>query len=86
MGRKLIMEMANTTKQIAEQLRQDAENGLFKGEKGEKGEQGVQGPKGDRGDTAGINVTDDGNGNVTIISVLNNLDGESLPDGDGVSY
>ena len=58
-----LVNLANETKQIAQSVRTDADNGVFKGEKGdtgpqgEKGETGAQGPqglkgdKGDKGDT-----------------------------------
>lgn len=45
-----MLQIANQAKEIAQKLRQDAENGLFKGEKGEKGEDGTKGEKGDKGD------------------------------------
>lgn len=38
------------TKQIAQSVRADADNGLFKGDKGEPGEKGNKGDKGDKGD------------------------------------
>jgi hypothetical protein len=38
------------TKQIAFSVRQDADNGLFKGDKGDKGDKGAKGDKGDRGE------------------------------------
>lgn len=45
-----ILEMVNETKDIAEKLRQDAQNGLFNGEKGAQGEQGIQGAQGEKGE------------------------------------
>ena len=48
-----IINLTVQTKEIAQSVREDADNGLFKGEKGErgdKGEQGIQGNKGDKGD------------------------------------
>jgi hypothetical protein len=42
-----ILEMVNETKGIAEKLRQDAQNGVFTGEKGDAGEKGDKGDKGD---------------------------------------
>ena len=38
------------TKDIAQSVRDDANNGLFNGEKGEKGDTGEKGPQGDKGD------------------------------------
>ncbi len=55
-----IIELAEKTKQIAQSVRTDADNGLFKGdkgdigpqgEKGDQGPQGIQGEKGEKGDT-----------------------------------
>ena len=58
-----ILEMVNETKDIAEKLRQDAQNGVFTGEKGdagEKGEKGDTGEKGDKGDKGdAYTLTDD---------------------------
>lgn len=60
-----LLNLANATSIIAQSVRNDADNGLFKGdkgdtgpqgvqgiqgEKGDKGEQGIQGPQGDKGD------------------------------------
>lgn len=57
-----IQEIMNNTKEIAQSVRNDADNGVFKGDKGDKGdkgetgpqgpqgEQGMQGPKGDTGE------------------------------------
>ena len=90
-----MLEMANTTKQIAEQLRQDAENGLFKGEKGDKGDTGERGVSGiyvGSGEMPeGYNVQIDPDGEVLdvkaiIEDALANFDGTTLPDGDEVSY
>ena len=44
-----LLNLANETKQIAQSVRDDADDGLFKGEKGEKGDTGPQGEKGDKG-------------------------------------
>lgn len=38
------------TQGIAQSVREDADNGVFKGEKGDKGDRGIQGPKGEKGD------------------------------------
>lgn len=46
-----LMDLANETKAIAQSVRNDADNGLFNGEKGEKGDTGEQGVKGEKGDT-----------------------------------
>lgn len=60
-----IIEICAQSKQVADSVREDADNGLFKGDKGEKGDigpigiqgekgepgpQGIQGKKGDKGD------------------------------------
>lgn len=57
-----LQEIMNDTKEIAQSVRDDADNGVFKGDKGDKGdkgetgpqgsqgEQGMQGPKGDTGE------------------------------------
>lgn len=49
-----IVSIMQENKEISESLRNDAEDGKFKGEKGDKGDtgaQGIQGIKGDKGDT-----------------------------------
>ena len=45
------------TKGIAESVKNDADNGVFKGEKGDKGDMGEPGPKGDKGDKGDIGPT-----------------------------
>lgn len=54
-----LVNLANETKQIAQSVRTDADNGVFKGDKGDQGiqglkgdtgAQGIQGVKGDKGD------------------------------------
>lgn len=45
-----ITQIMNETKAVAQSVRDDADNGLFKGDKGEQGEQGIKGDKGDKGD------------------------------------
>ena len=42
--------ISEETKQIALSIREDADNGLFKGDKGDTGEKGAKGDKGDKGD------------------------------------
>ncbi len=44
-----IQQIMNDTKEIAQSVRDDADNGIFKGEKGEKGDTGPAGPKGEQG-------------------------------------
>ena len=47
-----LLQTMEQTKQIAQSVRSDADNGFFKGEKGDKGEvgpQGIQGEKGEQG-------------------------------------
>lgn len=46
-----LLNLADTTKQIAQSVRDDADSGKFKGDKGDTGLQGIQGEKGDKGDT-----------------------------------
>ncbi len=45
-----IINLTSDAKNIAYSVRQDADNGVFKGEKGEQGEQGPKGDKGDKGE------------------------------------
>lgn len=45
-----IVNIMQTTKDIAQSVRDDADNGLFDGEKGEQGEKGEKGEKGDKGE------------------------------------
>ncbi len=49
-----LINLTSSTKEIAESVRNDADNGVFKGEKGDKGDQGIQGIKGDKGDKGDI--------------------------------
>lgn len=44
-----LLNLANETKQIAQSVKDDADNGLFKGEKGDPGPQGIQGVQGEQG-------------------------------------
>lgn len=58
-----IVSLTTEVKAIAQSIRTDADNGLFKGEKGEKGDKGPAGPqgekgeKGDKGDDADIDTS-----------------------------
>ena len=45
-----LVNLAEEAKLIAQSVRDDADNGLFKGEKGDTGPQGIQGEKGDTGE------------------------------------
>lgn len=45
-----IIGLVNETKSVAQSVRDDADNGLFNGEKGEKGDKGDTGPQGPRGE------------------------------------
>lgn len=45
-----IQQIMNETKEIAQSVRDDADNGVFKGEKGDKGDIGPAGPKGEQGE------------------------------------
>ncbi len=53
-----IINIMAETQQIAQSVRNDADKGLFKGERGEKGEQGVRGPKGADGSNYVLTDTD----------------------------
>lgn len=46
-----IVDIMTEAKQIAQSVRNDADNGLFKGDKGDKGDTGDKGDKGEKGDT-----------------------------------
>lgn len=46
-----IIGIATSAKNVADSVREDADAGLFKGEKGDKGDSGEQGPQGERGET-----------------------------------
>ena len=45
-----LIYLAMVTKEVAESVREDANNGVFKGDKGDKGDIGPKGDKGDKGD------------------------------------
>ena len=45
-----LVSLANATKKIAQSVRNDADNGVFKGDKGDTGPQGERGEKGDIGE------------------------------------
>lgn len=45
-----MQEIMDSTSKIAKSVRDDANNGVFKGEKGDKGDTGPIGPKGDKGE------------------------------------
>ena len=45
-----LINLAMETKEVAESVREDADNGVFKGEKGDKGDIGPKGDKGDKGE------------------------------------
>lgn len=49
-----LINLASQTKIIAETVREDADKGLFKGEKGDKGDQGIQGVQGIQGEKGDI--------------------------------
>lgn len=46
-----LVNIYEATKAVAQSVRDDADNGLFKGEKGDKGDKGEQGIQGEKGDT-----------------------------------
>lgn len=52
-----LINLANETKEIARSVRNDADNGVFKGEKGDPGEPGAKGDKGDRGEKGETGAT-----------------------------
>ena len=45
-----IVQIMEDTRAVAQSLREDADSGLFKGEKGDRGDRGERGEKGDKGD------------------------------------
>lgn len=45
-----IQEIVDSTKQIAQSIRDDADSGVFKGDKGDTGDTGPIGPKGEKGE------------------------------------
>ncbi len=45
-----LVSIYEETKEIAQSVRNDADNGLFKGDKGDTGEKGAKGDKGDKGE------------------------------------
>jgi hypothetical protein len=48
---------ASSAVQVAQGVRDDADAGVFKGDKGDPGEQGIQGIQGDKGDTGAAGYT-----------------------------
>lgn len=60
-----LVSLANATKEIAQSVRDDANNGVFKGEKGDTGSQGEKGDKGEKGDIGPQGVKGD-SGDVSI--------------------
>lgn len=87
-----IINLCNETKAIAQSVREDADNGVFKGDKGDKGEkgdtgvqgiQGIQGEKGEDGYTPrkGVDYYTETDKQELVNDVL-----AALPNGDEVSY
>lgn len=96
-----IMGIATLARAIAQSVRDDADNGLFKGEKGDKGENGERGESGvyvGSGDMPeGCNLQIDPIGETLdipseewvrsiVADEIANLGATTLPDGDEVSY
>ena len=46
-----LLSICDSAKNISQSVRDDADNGVFKGEKGDKGDKGDTGAKGEKGDT-----------------------------------
>lgn len=67
-----IINLTTQTKEIAESIRNDADNGLFKGEKGDKGDQGVQGEKGEKGEKGDTGEVTYEYANNTFASAITN--------------
>lgn len=89
-----LINLANETREIAQSVRTDADNGVFKGDKGdcgpqgEKGDTGAQGPqglKGDKGDKG-----DTGDQGIQGVQGIQGLKGDKGEDGytpqKGVDY
>lgn len=91
-----LVNLATETKLIAQSVRDDADNGAFKGDKGEKGDTGLQGPKGDIGERGpqgiqGIQGPKGDKGDSYVItetdkSEIVELVMAALPNGDEVYY
>ncbi|MDY4181214.1 MAG: hypothetical protein SOY13_06340, partial [Pseudoflavonifractor sp.] len=89
-----LITLANETKEIAQSVRTDADNGVFKGEKGdrgpqgEKGNTGAQGPQGLKGDKG--EKGDTGEQGIQGIQGIQGLKGDKGNDGytpqKGVDY
>lgn len=76
-----IIEITESAKSIAESVKNDAENGLFKGEKGDRGEKGEKGDKGDQGEKG-----DKGEpGIIENIDILFNPESENAQSGKAVA-
>lgn len=76
-----IIEITESAKSIAESVKNDAENGLFKGEKGDRGEKGEKGDKGDQGEKG-----DKGEpGVIENIDILFNPESENAQSGKAVA-
>ena len=73
-----MLDMAMQTKEIAQSVRDDADNGLFKGEKGDAGPQGEKGEKGDKGDKGDPYTLTDEDKNEIASKVKENMGGGTL--------
>ena len=74
-----LINLATDTKEIAQSVRDDADNGVFKGEKGaqgERGEKGDRGEKGEKGDTG--EVTLEYANNIFAPAIKNSVSGTAV--------
>lgn len=71
-----LINLTQETKEIAQSVRVDADNGVFNGEQGIQGEKGEKGDKGDKGDTG--EVTLEYANNTFASAIKNSVSGEIL--------
>ena len=71
-----LINLTQETKEIAQSVRTDADNGVFNGKQGIQGEKGEKGDKGDKGDTG--EVTLEYANNTFASAIKNSVSGEIL--------
>jgi len=76
-----ILTVATAAAELAESVRTDADNGLFKGEKGDKGDKGDIGPKGETGEQGPKGDP----GNIENIDTTYNPESENAQSGKAVA-
>ncbi len=76
-----LVHLTDETKQIAQSVRNDADNGLFNGEKGEKGDRGEKGEKGDQGEKGEQGEP----GNIENIDKVYNPESENAQSGTAIA-